>query len=249
MSDFKNKCAISTTCKCKGWECLLYPDSMNPHYKEILSYSGYDAQISPLHDKDLKPDGSYKKPHYHVIMVYPSAVTWARAKEDMLNLGAIYEPDPRVISEKKINSVRAYHLHKTPQAIADGKYQYNINDVQFFSKTWFKGEYEKVIEDVLDSSIDSIELLSQIMEWCENNFVVSYFDLFNYCKNNNKQWLKFIVKGGYSRTIIELLKSMNFTLQRQLQLEEDRQKYLQKKALTDKNRNILEDITIPVEKE
>ena len=240
MSNYTyNKCAISTSCKCSGWECLLYPDSMNPHYKEILYCSGYDAQLSPLHDKDTREDGTFKEPHYHLIMVYPSPVTWARAKEDMLNLGAKFEPDPRVIKEKNINSVRAYHLHKTPQAISQGKYQYDINDVQFFSKHWFKEELEKVIENVLDSSTDSIQMLSEIIEFCEETYTVSYYDLFNYCKNNNHKWLKFIIKGGYGRTIIELLKSMNYTLPHRQELELKRLEYEEIKKKLDSDKNIL----------
>lgn len=249
MSEIEKKCAISNSVKCSAYEFLLYPDSMSPNYKEICSYLGCDIQISPLHDKDLKNDGSLKKAHYHGILVYPSAVSWARAKEDILLLGGVYEPDPRVISEKNINSVRAYHLHKTPSAIAQGKYQYNIDDVQFFSKHWYKEEFQKLIQDVLDSSIDSLQILSDIMEWCEETFTVSYYSLFTYCKNNNLQWLKFITKGGYARTIIELLKSMNFTLQNQQRLDTEKRNYLEKKVLMDKNRNILEPINFNVKEE
>lgn len=59
----------------RAWWFLVYPESMNPNMLEILSESGYQGAVSPLHDGDRFPDGSPKKPHFHVLLYVNGKVT------------------------------------------------------------------------------------------------------------------------------------------------------------------------------
>ena len=52
------------------WAFEIYPDSAAENWKQQLSELMIHAYISPLHDKDLDPDGSPKKAHYHIMLMY-----------------------------------------------------------------------------------------------------------------------------------------------------------------------------------
>ena len=38
--------------------------------------TGLQCAISPLHDKDMNPDNTPKKPHYHVILTYSGPTSY-----------------------------------------------------------------------------------------------------------------------------------------------------------------------------
>ena len=48
----------------------MYPESAPENWREILADLHIPVLISPLHDKDVTPDGEIKKAHYHVIIMY-----------------------------------------------------------------------------------------------------------------------------------------------------------------------------------
>lgn len=55
--------------KARYFTFLLYPESVPEGWQEKLAEIGQPMAISPLHDKDVKPDGTLKKAHWHII--YP----------------------------------------------------------------------------------------------------------------------------------------------------------------------------------
>lgn len=57
------------TVKTRAWSFILYPESAPENWLEILNSFHCPFCISPLHDKDLKSDGSPKKAHYHCIYI------------------------------------------------------------------------------------------------------------------------------------------------------------------------------------
>lgn len=58
------------------WCFVLYPESAPPNWIEILNMSGVAWACSPLHDKDVNPDGTPKKAHYHVIAIWHQKTTY-----------------------------------------------------------------------------------------------------------------------------------------------------------------------------
>ena len=58
--------------------CILYPDSTTYNVDCIISELAsqhISFAVSPIHDRDIKEDGSPKKPHYHLLVAYPNATT------------------------------------------------------------------------------------------------------------------------------------------------------------------------------
>ena len=54
----------------RNWTFVVYPESVVPDWKEKLEKLYTQALISPLHNKDKNPDGTDKKPHYHVLLIF-----------------------------------------------------------------------------------------------------------------------------------------------------------------------------------
>lgn len=69
--------------KVKGryWCFVLYPESAPENWMEILNMSGLPWTLSPLHEHDINPDGTKKKPHWHVIVIWKASTTYNAVKK------------------------------------------------------------------------------------------------------------------------------------------------------------------------
>ena len=54
----------------RNWGIVMYPDSAPRNWKNILDENLTPYFVSPLHDKDVNADGSLKKPHWHIVLMY-----------------------------------------------------------------------------------------------------------------------------------------------------------------------------------
>lgn len=84
--------------KKRNWAFVLYPESAPDDWVEILQQTGLPCAISPLHDKDVNPDNTKKKAHYHVIVTYngPTSYNVVKALTDRLK-----QPIPQVLEQVK----------------------------------------------------------------------------------------------------------------------------------------------------
>lgn len=101
--------------KGRHYAFVVYPESAPADWIEQLQFTGLPFVVSPLHDKDVNPDDTPKKPHYHVIVSWGNTTTFrsARGLCDMLNC-----PKPQLL--KNCNGMYRYLTHKdNPE-----KYQY-----------------------------------------------------------------------------------------------------------------------------
>ena len=72
--------------KKRNWAFVLYPESAPENWREELQKTGLQCAISPLHDRDMNPDSTPKKAHYHVILTYsgPTSYNVVKALTDAL---------------------------------------------------------------------------------------------------------------------------------------------------------------------
>lgn len=105
------------------WTFLVYPESVEENWINILSETGLVVGISPLHDKDKNNDmeESQKKPHYHVLICFNGPTTYKRVAKICESIKATIPK--RVLSP--IGIIR-YFTHKdNPE-----KYQYEENEIR-----------------------------------------------------------------------------------------------------------------------
>lgn len=186
--------------KGRSWAFILYPDSMPSNYQEIITELGLPFAISPLHDKDINPDGEPKKPHYHVIVYYDNPTTYKNVNDN------VCKPLNATIP-KKLESMRGmfrYHLHlDNPE-----KYQYDDRDRQFFN-----GFDINQVNSL--TATEEFKILKQLFSFIRDNNILEYSDLINILQDNDSTELlqvasrKTIVLNTYLCSLRNKLKREN----------------------------------------
>lgn len=147
--------------KKRNWAFILYPESAPENWQEKLSQLGLMGAISPLHDKDINPDGTLKKPHYHVIVIYGNTTTYNNVK----NLtDSLSQPIPEALEQ-----VRGYYRYLTHLDNPE-KYQYNASDIITF------GGFD--ISDFVEmTKSEVIKFIKEIHQFIRDNGIYEYADL------------------------------------------------------------------------
>ena len=106
--------------KKRHWCFVVYPESAPEDWRTQLEQRGIVCAISPLHDKDINPDGTPKKAHWHVIACYDGPTTFNAVKTitDSLN-----QPIPQ-----PLDSVKGYYRYLTHMDNPE-KHQYDAKDI------------------------------------------------------------------------------------------------------------------------
>lgn len=173
----------------RNFATVVYPESTVSNWQEILKAQFVPAFISPLHDKDLNPGGEAKKSHYHVLLMFDSVKTVEQAKSIFSLIGGV--------GCEVVQSLRGYarylcHLDN-PE-----KFQYSENDVVSLCGA----DYINVIGLVTDKYV----AIGDMIDFCEQNDIISYAELLKYCRLNRSDWFRVLCDSG---TIVmkEFLKS------------------------------------------
>lgn len=146
--------------KKRYWTFVLYPESAPSDWREKLQLTGLEIAVSPLHDKDIDPNGEPKKPHYHIILCYNNTTTGQAVKAivDSLN-----QPIPL-----PIDSVRGLYRYFTHKDNPD-KYQYDDKDI-----TTINGFNISNYADLSSSDVTKIKL--ELTKYIKEAGLVEYSD-------------------------------------------------------------------------
>lgn len=129
--------------KSRYWTFITYPDSVEEGWLNILEEIGLQFAVSPLHDKDIekcltpedfeKPNlieimGEkyyFKKPHWHVLVMYEGPKTYKSFKEEICDKVKGTIP-------KKVESLRGMYAYLTHKNNPE-KAQYELSDIKEFN--------------------------------------------------------------------------------------------------------------------
>ena len=103
---------------------MCYPESLPDNWQDILIESGVPFAISPLHDRDMNPDNTEKKPHYHIILNYDNTTTYN-------NVVRFLEPFNCPIPQP-LESIRGYYRYLTHKDNPE-KFQYDEAEIICFN--------------------------------------------------------------------------------------------------------------------
>lgn len=107
--------------KSRYWSFIVYPESVKENWKDILTETGIQCAISPLHDKDINPTGEEKKAHYHIVLQFDGPTTYKNVKENICDkIGATIP--------QKVISLRGYYRYLCHLDNPE-KYQYNPKEI------------------------------------------------------------------------------------------------------------------------
>lgn len=93
--------------KGRHFSYVVYPESAPSNWVEELKKRGLAFVVSPLHDKDINPDGTPKKAHYHIIVSWGNTTTYRAARGLCVLLNC---PQPQLL--KSCNGMYRYLTHK-----------------------------------------------------------------------------------------------------------------------------------------
>lgn len=150
--------------KNRYWAFVLYLESAPEDWKDKLQLTGLPICISPYHDKDLNPDGTSKKPHYHVILCFGGPTTFNNVKTitDSLN-----QPIPIPLQQ-----VKGYYRYLTHMDNPE-KAQYNEKDIQYLNG--FN------IDDYVDLTYSQVNTICvYLQQLVIDNTITEYADLLDY---------------------------------------------------------------------
>lgn len=148
--------------KKRNWAFVLYPESAPRDWREQLAKSGLQCAVSPLHDKDMDPNGKPKKPHYHIILVYGNPTTYNNVKG--FTNGQLGQTIPQGLEQ-----VRGYYRYLT-HADNPEKAQYSSAEIEHINGFDIRDFVEMTKSEV-------IKLKRQIQEFIRDNELTEYSDL------------------------------------------------------------------------
>ena len=174
---------------------VVYPDSAPEGWVDKLKETHVAGYISPLHKDDENPDGTPKKPHYHVLICYDGVKSIEQFDKLRETFGGVGH---EVVQSKRGYARYLCHLDSPEKA------QYNPAEVVSLG-----GEsYTELIR----SSADEVTAIGEMMDFIDQNEIIYYSEFVRYCRTERRDWFELIAtKCAY--TISTYIKGLRFELE------------------------------------
>lgn len=162
--------------KSRYWYGELFIDSMPGNWKELLVQTHVKVFASPVHDRDINPDGSIKKAHIHLEICYDGPTTYnnvVRVFGSLVANGFI----------KRVESARGYyrylcHLDNPEKA------QYDPSEILCFNGASSAD---------LMSETDKNTIKWEVGKIIREKDIDEYYDLVNFLMDEGLQDYYFVV--------------------------------------------------------
>ena len=182
----------------RNFATVVYPESAPEDWQEILARHCVPSFISPLHDKDVNPTGEPKKPHYHVVLMF-------EGKKSIAQVTEIFDTINGVGCEV-VKSLRGYarylcHLDNPEKA------QYEPSDVRCIASDYIC---------TIGLSIDKYTAFNEMIDFCEQYNIVSFYQLAKYARNNRSDWHRILCDCG-TTYMMSYLKAKHWTIQNSIE--------------------------------
>lgn len=182
--------SIACTTRSRCWIFEIYPESCIKDWKKIIKTYQVACYISPIHDKDTDENGDLKKPHYHIMLYFSSKKGFNQVNEIVNKVKGV---GCFICYNKRMYARYLIHLDN-PE-----KYQYNKNEVEQINTS----DYLEIIQDAKTKS----EIISEIMDYCDQNKIYSFAVLMRYSRDNRSDWFQILINGRSTYLIKEFQKS------------------------------------------
>lgn len=159
--------------RARTWTFIVYPESAPENWREILDGYHVPWVESPLHDKDVNPDGKVKKAHWHIVLFFDGKKSFEQVEEIT---EAISAPIPQKTANPK--GLVRYLIHMdNPE-----KYQYKREEIVCHSGA--------EIDDYFALSSSSRRaVLWEIIDFIQDSRVENFSDFIAFClATENREW-------------------------------------------------------------
>lgn len=182
--------------RARAWTCIVYPDSAPTGWQEILREQLVECLISPLHDKDVEPDGTgeVKKAHWHVVLSFKNPCSSSKAEEVFKVINGV-----GCQKVKDFKQMARYLCHLDQP----NKHQYSVGDVISIGAI----DYQSLIM----SASDEDEMLDEIFDFIRANQIVSFADFVDMVRVHKPEW-RCVVYHQYTALISRYIKSQDWEI-------------------------------------
>lgn len=147
-----------------GWGKL--PDD----FIDILNEYHVEFFISPLHCYDFNPDGSIKKPHFHIVVYFGSVKSYEQIIEEFVS--PLHGAIPQRVHN--LRSMVRYLVHlDNPE-----KYQYNLKDIITLGGA-------DVFDALKPSMSERVQYIAEMEQFIQDYNITELFDLRNYARTEH----------------------------------------------------------------
>lgn len=171
----------------------IYEDSASPQWLQLLESMMIECYISPCHDKDVKEDGTPKKPHYHVVVKFDGGKSEAFCQAIIDDVGGAngYGVVPRSLG----GSIRYLSHTGYPS-----KYQYNPDDIIVLGG----GNLKKYFSD---TDVSDVSTVTQVIRYIRDNSVLYFCDIVDLGLAQNPSWIRALRSTWFSSLVREYIRS------------------------------------------
>lgn len=183
--------------RARNYALVVYPEDMpsdlqvDDKWIDVLKGTGHKLIVSPYHDKDINPDGSKKKPHYHVLL--QGGRHWIKFAELKDLVKNDFNGKGVAVPQKCSNSdgLKRYMTHiDNPD-----KHQYSKDDIRCYNGAEVENAY-KISEAGKKLAIADIMQFVQEHEEIEN-----YYQLMDYAMglkaDGDSTWFDILLSNSW----------------------------------------------------
>ncbi len=179
---------------------IVYPEGMPSDFCNILANSGGRGYYI-YHDLDTLEDGTRKKEHYHVMVMYDNQRSINTARKLAVACGACnghIEPVDNALG------LARYLCHlDNPD-----KHKYDPVEVSCFGGS----DYQAFVETKSERRRSRLDCVYKMLAYISENHIYSYADFLDMIRATcHDDWLEALMSVSVSRTIIEYIKSKSWT--------------------------------------
>jgi Plasmid replication protein. len=169
--------------KGRDWTFIVYPESAPVDWRDILDDTHVRWIESPLHNKDVNPDGTLKKPHWHIMMSWDGPVASGPVR-------LVSEAVGSYVDVKKVGSARGlvrYMVHMdNPE-----KYQYDVSEIKGHNGADVQSYFEL-------TATDRLSVMKEIVQFIYDNEITNYatFLMLAITEQDNDDWFSVAVNSN-----------------------------------------------------
>lgn len=201
-----------STRKSRYFCAVLYPDCKTYDCENLirsLASEHLTFSVSPIHDRDLEDDGSLKKPHFHLLVVYSSATTLSNIRAWFKACGM---PDSDLHAVRYCASGLGYFRYLTHKDNPD-KAQYCDSDIRIFN------DVDEIFKKFSKSSSDKIDDLIRIFQLVDELGTISFHFLVQYLMINERDLFKLLTSSSALAICVkEYQRSYEYDLRKEIKL-------------------------------
>ena len=181
---------------------FLYADSAPEDWKQRL----IDMHIPYMyiyHDRDINPGGEPKKPHYHIVLAFDGKKSEEQLDTIVNHIGGA-NGAWEVVGNLRTIARYLRHLDNPEKA------PYESSEVVTCSIDY---------DSLIGMAQDKYRAVYEMIDFCEDNNIISFYKLLLYSRNNRYDWFKALC-DNCAVIVKEFLKSKQWTQDREQAIKE-----------------------------